>query len=391
MTFRLTREQLYDLVWSEAMHRLAKQIGISDVAIAKHCRKIGVPIPKRGYWNKRQAGHGVKRTPLPERDLATVNLVTLSGTLPTELRARIKGQPGISDAADEDIELLTSRLRKRLGKVTVPRDLSNAHPIIKGLLEKDEKIRREALTQRFAWRQPYFDSPFERRRLRFLNGLFLGFAKIGGSLWLRGDTARELGVHIGNAGFRFELDKTGQLRRRGGSGASEGKGRLYLSVSANAPGVTTRWEDGDASPLESQITEVIVGMLVAGEHSHRHCLERQAAWERRQREEAERAEIRRKEEEERRERERLAAIEKAKVDELLQGAEAYRAAHNLREYIKAIKVAAGEHAGTMEFQTWYAWAFAEADKLDPIISGRAVSGVTTSLEEARVRPPDDPA
>ncbi|WP_457797052.1 hypothetical protein [Methylocystis sp. S23] len=50
MTFRITREQLYDLVWSESMQNLSKQIGISDVAIAKHCRKLGVPTPERGYW-----------------------------------------------------------------------------------------------------------------------------------------------------------------------------------------------------------------------------------------------------------------------------------------------------------------------------------------------------
>ena len=66
MTFTLTREQLYDLVWSEPMQRLAKKIGISDVAIAKHCRKLGVPVPERGYWNKLQVGKPVtkKRTRL---------------------------------------------------------------------------------------------------------------------------------------------------------------------------------------------------------------------------------------------------------------------------------------------------------------------------------------
>ena len=66
MTFTLTREQLYDLVWSEPMQRRAKQIGISDVAIAKHCRKLGMPVPKRGYRNKLQVGKPVtkKRTRL---------------------------------------------------------------------------------------------------------------------------------------------------------------------------------------------------------------------------------------------------------------------------------------------------------------------------------------
>lgn len=44
MTFTLIRQQLYELVGSEPMQRLARQIGISDMAIAKHCRNLGVPV-----------------------------------------------------------------------------------------------------------------------------------------------------------------------------------------------------------------------------------------------------------------------------------------------------------------------------------------------------------
>jgi len=78
MTFTLTREQLYDLVWSEPMQRLAKQIGISDVAIAKHCRKLGVPVPERGHWNKPQVGKPVtkKRTRLKFLSARTNRSVT---------------------------------------------------------------------------------------------------------------------------------------------------------------------------------------------------------------------------------------------------------------------------------------------------------------------------
>ena len=65
MSFRLTREQLYELVWSEPMHRLGKQIGISDVAIAKHCRRLGIPLPLRGYWNNLHAGKNVIKAVLP--------------------------------------------------------------------------------------------------------------------------------------------------------------------------------------------------------------------------------------------------------------------------------------------------------------------------------------
>jgi hypothetical protein len=114
-------------------------------------------------------------------------------------------------------------------------------------------------------------------------------------------------------------------------------------------------------------------MAVAGEHKHRQWLQQMADWERQRREEAEREARQRQEEAERRERERLAAIEKAKLDGLLQGAEAWRAAAGLRDYIKAVHAAAGERAQSEEFQVWARWALAEADKLDPITSGHAVT------------------
>ena len=36
----LTREQLYALVWSKPVSELAKDFGISDVAVAKRLRKL---------------------------------------------------------------------------------------------------------------------------------------------------------------------------------------------------------------------------------------------------------------------------------------------------------------------------------------------------------------
>jgi hypothetical protein len=45
----IPRHQLYEQVWSQPMTLLARQYGISDVALAKICRKLGVPYPGRGY------------------------------------------------------------------------------------------------------------------------------------------------------------------------------------------------------------------------------------------------------------------------------------------------------------------------------------------------------
>jgi hypothetical protein len=62
----LTRESLYELVWSEPMSQLAKEFGITDVALAKRCRVVDVPIPYRGYWARKAAGQNPPQLPLPK-------------------------------------------------------------------------------------------------------------------------------------------------------------------------------------------------------------------------------------------------------------------------------------------------------------------------------------
>ena len=59
---RYDREQLYRQVWEQPMQKLAKEYGISDVALSKTCRKLLVPVPGRGFWAKKEAG-----VPLPKR------------------------------------------------------------------------------------------------------------------------------------------------------------------------------------------------------------------------------------------------------------------------------------------------------------------------------------
>ncbi len=62
---KLTRQELYDLVWSTPAIKLAADFGVSDVAISKRCQKLGVPRPSRGYWAQMEAGHPPQRPPLP--------------------------------------------------------------------------------------------------------------------------------------------------------------------------------------------------------------------------------------------------------------------------------------------------------------------------------------
>lgn len=60
------RDKLYNEVWEQPVTKVAEQYGVSDVAIAKVCRKMRVPVPGRGYWRKLQTGQKMKKIPLPK-------------------------------------------------------------------------------------------------------------------------------------------------------------------------------------------------------------------------------------------------------------------------------------------------------------------------------------
>lgn len=64
----LTREQLYEQVWQKPMLRLAREYGLSNVGLAKVCKKHNIPRPGRGYWAKLAHGKEVEKTPLPPLD-----------------------------------------------------------------------------------------------------------------------------------------------------------------------------------------------------------------------------------------------------------------------------------------------------------------------------------
>lgn len=61
---QLSREELFALVWEKPASELAKELGVSDVAISKLCTRLQVPKPPRGYWARVLSGQTPRRPPL---------------------------------------------------------------------------------------------------------------------------------------------------------------------------------------------------------------------------------------------------------------------------------------------------------------------------------------
>ncbi|CVI61393.1 MULTISPECIES: hypothetical protein [Agrobacterium] len=61
----ITREELYELVWSKSVSAAAKQFDVSYTLMARVCRRMDVPRPPLGYPSLVKVGRAPPRPPLP--------------------------------------------------------------------------------------------------------------------------------------------------------------------------------------------------------------------------------------------------------------------------------------------------------------------------------------
>ena len=383
MAHRLTRQEVYDLAWSEPMKKLAPRFGVSDVALAKACRRADIPVPERGYWARLQAGKMVVRRPLPPRGLGMSDGVSI-GEIPYEtheqLVSRMLNEPVPPPPTFcEDITRVTERVQKMVRKVAASHVSRASHPLIARLLDEDDRRReaREKSSYSLLSTAPLFDTPVAQRRLRVLNSIFLGLQRYGARPWIRDREGRQTGVEVGQQNVAFTIEPIAEHRRPARPGAKidskRRRERLRLSIgSPDASSPQKSWEDSAQARLEGHLTDIVVGLLVTGEANYRASRQAAHEWWLRRRAELEEEERRRREEEERRERERLAMLEKERVNRLLGEAENWRRAADLRAFVETVRLESQASASmTAEaFERWSAWVLALADRLDPIRAGR---------------------
>src|SRR5882762_8972566 len=78
-----SRQQLYDLVWSDSLLAISKKYDVSDNGLRKACARMNIPLPDAGYWNKVKAGKKGKIKLFPQSH---------NGEQEIHLSLRIEGQ-----------------------------------------------------------------------------------------------------------------------------------------------------------------------------------------------------------------------------------------------------------------------------------------------------------
>lgn len=387
MSHVFTRQALYDLVWSEPMQHLAKRLAISDRGLAKVCAAANIPVPARGYWAKLQAGKKAERCPLPPRGLGQSDQVHFgegrwrSASEQNEefLREPIPPPP----VFEPDIDVVRAEAAAMVR--TVPLPLGDSHGWshqIASFLKADEERARLQKAQRYpmSWNDPIFQGPFEQRRLRILNALFIGLARCGMRPHAAGKYARDVHVTVGNTGVKIDLDAVGaakliEAERHGAPfRARNDKDGLRLAISRHWYDETAAqvWEDRKGVRLERQLRTIAAAIIVFGEETLRDTAARAHACRLELRAELIEEEKKRKAEAERLRRERQAQREKARVDHLLGQADALYRAERIRAYVAAARERDARLSEPMpeeQMMAWVAWALAQADRIDPVLTG----------------------
>lgn len=362
-----TREELYDLVWSEPMTKLGARFKISGNGLKKACKRANIPVPPQGYWNKLHAGHAVTKTPLPPAGSGMPAKVTID---PPMARPAAPPPPPVPESVHQAIDA-----ERQSGKpVTVPATLSNPHRIIDAWIQQSRREMREARHDPWAgnWRKPIDGTPLEKRRLRILSALFKALGARGYKLIVGETYRRQVQIALGDEKLEVHLDERIRQVRRQLTAEDRARGHhsvnqtwtqervptdeLVLKIKSERYIANKEWRETEDSPLESRLNEVIA--QIAGMYEIiRLYREREAAEQERRRKEAEerhRAEMERKR-------------ETIRFRRLINHCDNWRAAADIRSLVAAIEASPLAAEKPEEFRAWKLWALGHAERVDPLL------------------------
>lgn len=366
---QVSRQTLYNHVWSTPMARLSKEYGISDVALAKICKKLKVPYPGRGYWRRKETGKSVKQPPLSPYSDPAKQAVTIYPTIRPD---------ALEPASEETTQRITAEQAPEQ-KIEVPDRLGKTHRLLSGQLTEwrsasvDEygAIRSGSLRQlniRVSPQHLY-------RAVRIMNALFLALETRSHQVGIQDGYKKTLGVCIDGHPIEFGLEEKLQRIERSRDKTNPqdswryhryeyiSTGTLILKINEwGADGLQKTWSDGKTTKLENCLNDFIVGLLEIAEAVKVRRLKQEQ--EERLRREAER----RRQEEAIRRQEELGRLEV-----LEQEAANWAKAQQLRTYLSALKdmltTKHGEIQPGSQADQWLIWAHQYADRLDPLVAG----------------------
>ena len=378
----LTRAELYDRIWNTAVIKVAHEFGISDVGLAKICRKHDIPRPPLGYWARLAAGQRLKKTPLPRPDDKSIITITQYQTHP--------GNQAPEAAVEKEPEgppiIVPAALRKPHALVALTQQvLVGAETDYNGLLLVpdsnclDLRVSKDGLP----------------RALRLMEGLIRGLEQQDCQVLVVGEKYhKQTIIRCRGVDVTLKITERMESRTKEEPPGKPAPGRYEFghsqftreNVATNeftlkldtkerawgfAAGIRQKFKDGEMQMLENILHKVAKSI---------HDLAQAVLNQRKEDEEEEK----RREEEAAREAaaEKVRAqmwakieAEQRKVDALMADASTWTKSQQLRLYLATVRRNAEAEGKTIdpgsEFGLWLEWAEQQADRLDPLTKSPA--------------------
>jgi len=289
---RFTRQEFFDLVWSTPMQQLAKEFKLSDVGLAKTCKRYNIPRPERGYWQKAAVGRTPKRPALPEAPNGAdeIRFYIPDDPLP-------QPEPIISPQVAQWIE----REHDPANKIIVPKKVGKFHPLVRKAKDALERKPTYYSNVPDVWRSSFREGipirvtkPFVGRACRVMQAFVTALEHrkfrvsqdrgqdqpvitvLGENFQISLDERTKRIPHVAT---KEELDREKRGLGRPRKWDDVPSGRLRLTIGEGYSKL--QFEDRDNSLLDEQLNDVILNVV-------RHVIEVVKPRQERQRKDAER-------------------------------------------------------------------------------------------------------
>lgn len=349
----LTREELYNLVWETPLSQLAKKYNLSDNGLRKVCKRLDIPLPKNGHWQKVQYNKKVIIEKLPVNNNVETS-ITLNFREDSET---------IINGEGNELNQLTKEIKNTLkDSIIFPEKLTKPHPLIidakndlktkepflynnmKGLVTTSTGILNITVAPKNV-----------KRALLFMDIFIKAVQKIGHKITVKDGTK----IIIDSTELKIELRE--RLKRKIVKGTYSDYTELepsnILSLRLDVY-PTKEWADTNTSQIEDKIPNIIAKLELQAIKEKQDAIDREIwhqEYERRQ-----------KIEQEFKARKEKEIIETKK---LFSDAEKFDKATIYRNFINATEQKAiQENRLTEELKDWIKWANEKADWFDPFIN-----------------------
>lgn len=343
-----TRKELYDLVWTKSLLSLSKEYQISDNGLRKICKRLYIPLPPQGYWQKSSYFKEKNKRKLPSKfegkDEVTLTL--------------------LNDNSRETPLAAQARIRKEIENnpnlpLKVPDKLTNPDKLVKEAREilRDDKqcfsphrgiiaSRRGILNIRVSYRNI-------SRALKFMDALIKLLRARGHDL--KNEYGNTYTIVFGGQievcireKLKFDTNPKYGIKDYSAAGLLSIKIDGYHERS---------WVDGKHL-IEDKLSSIVAKLEVIGKERQEYRLKNEAL--RKAHEEKERIEREIKERKE---------SEFKRFKELFIQAHLLHKANVLRQYIRTVESDAAKKGNkSEELQNWIDWAMNKIAWIDPLIN-----------------------